>query len=80
MSVGTVVVGSSSSSLPEVIGDAGLLPDPWSVAEIAAALRRAAEDEAFRTRAIARGLERARRFTWEATARGLRALCEAALA
>jgi glycosyltransferase involved in cell wall biosynthesis len=79
MALGTPVVGSTSSSLPEVIGDAGLLPDPESIPEIAAALRRANDDEAWREGARARGLERAKAFTWEAAAARLRDLCEDAL-
>lgn len=79
MALGTPVVGSSSSSLPEVIGDAGLLPDPESVAAIAAALRKANDDETWRAAARARGIERAKAFTWEASAAKLRAACEEAL-
>ncbi|HQR45922.1 MAG TPA: glycosyltransferase family 1 protein [Thermoanaerobaculia bacterium] len=79
MALGIPVVGSASSSLPEVIGDAGLLPDPESVEGIAAALRRAHEDAAWREAARARGLERAKAFTWEASAARLRSLCEEAI-
>ncbi|HUM03803.1 MAG TPA: glycosyltransferase family 1 protein [Thermoanaerobaculia bacterium] len=79
MALGTPVVGSSSSSLPEVIGDAGLLPDPESVTEIAKALLRANDDEPWRAAARSRGIERAKAFTWEASAARLRALCEEAL-
>jgi glycosyltransferase involved in cell wall biosynthesis len=79
MALGTPVVGSSSSSLPEVIGDAGLLPDPSSVPAIAAAIERANDDEAWRAEARARGFKRIRAFTWEAAAEKLRALCEEAL-
>ncbi len=79
MALGTPVVGSSSSSLPEVIGDAGLLPDPESVPEIVAALRRANDDEAWRAEARARGIERAKAFTWQASAARLRDLCEEAI-
>lgn len=79
MALGIPVVGSASSSLPEVLGDAGLLPDPESVAGIADALRRAHEDAAWRAGARARGLERAKAFTWEAAAAKLRALCAEAI-
>ncbi|MGA7991275.1 MAG: glycosyltransferase family 1 protein, partial [Thermoanaerobaculia bacterium] len=44
MALGTPVVASSASSLPEVVGDAGLLPDPWDVGAIARALERAQDD------------------------------------
>lgn len=80
MAEGTPVVASSSSSLPEVVGDAGLLPDPTDVAAIAAALERANDDEAFRARARRLGPERSALFTWEAAARRTRELFAEALA
>jgi glycosyltransferase involved in cell wall biosynthesis len=80
MALGTVVVASSASSLPEVVGDAGLLPDPTKVEEIAAAVERAQDDEPFRERARRLGLERARGFTWDRAARETRAVFEQALA
>ena len=79
MAEGIPVVASSSSSLPEVVGDAGLLPDPLDVGSIASAIERANDDEAFRTLARRRGPERAALFTWEAAARQTRALFEEAL-
>jgi glycosyltransferase involved in cell wall biosynthesis len=79
MAVGTPVVASSSSSFPEVVGDAGLLPDPESEIEIAAALEKANDDEPWRATARARGLERVKRFTWTAAATKMRALFEEAL-
>jgi glycosyltransferase involved in cell wall biosynthesis len=80
MAEGTPVVASSSSSLPEVVGDAGLLPDPLDVGAIASAIERANDDEAFRARARRRGPERAALFTWEEAARRTRALFVEALA
>ncbi len=80
MGLGTPVVGSSASSLPEVIGDAGLLPDPESVPRIADAIERANDDEPWRDEARRRGLARAHGFRWEASAAKLRALCEEAIA
>jgi glycosyltransferase involved in cell wall biosynthesis len=79
MALGTPVVASSASSLPEVVGDTGLLPDPEDTAAIAAALERAQDDEAFRLRAAAEGPARAARFTWASAARKMRALFEEAL-
>src|SRR5207253_3134219 len=79
LAAGTVVVGSSSSSLPEVLGDAALLPDPTDVAAIAAALEKAEDDEAWRKEARARGLARAARFTWRETAERTRAAFQTAL-
>lgn len=80
MAEGVPVVASSSSSLPEVVGDAGLLPDPRDTAAIAAAIERAHDDEAFRAAARRRGPERARLFTWEEAARRTRDLFREALA
>lgn len=79
MALGTVVVGSSSSSLPEVVGDAGLLPDPSSVSQIAASLEKAVLDEAWRAEARRLGFQRARRFTWSRAAHRTRALFVEAL-
>jgi alpha-1,3-rhamnosyl/mannosyltransferase len=80
MAQGTPVVGSSASSLPEVIGDAGLLPDPASVPDIAAALEKAHDDEGFRRHAADEGPRRARHFTWAVAATKTRAAFEEALA
>ncbi len=69
MACGTPVVASNASSLPEVVGDAGLLVEPTSVAGIAAALYRLLHDEEVRQEYSRRGLARAARFSWERTAR-----------
>jgi len=68
MYCGTPVIASNTSSLPELVGDAGLLVDPTNVCAIAAAMGRCSEDESLRQRLIARGYKRAKRFTWEAAA------------
>lgn len=68
MAHGLPVVAAQASSLPEVGGDAALYADPQDPREIAAQVERAVEDSALRARMIARGLERAREFTWRRTA------------
>jgi glycosyltransferase involved in cell wall biosynthesis len=68
MACGTPVVCSNSTSLPEVVGDAALLIDPEQPASLTEALRQV-NDEATRRELARRGLERARVFTWESTAR-----------
>lgn len=78
LALGTPVVGSSASSLPEVLGDVALLPDPTSVPAIAAALLRAETDETWRRHARQAGPERAGLFTWGEAARRMRSLCERA--
>ena len=72
MAAGVPVVAANRSSLPEVVGDAGLLVDPDDPAAIADALERILNDDELAARCAARGRERARGFTWEASARALR--------
>lgn len=68
MRCGTPVLTSTTSSLPEVAGEAALLVDPRSEEELAEGLRRLADDAQLRVRLAAAGLERAESFTWERTA------------
>ena len=69
MARGVPVACSNASSLPEVAGDAALLFDPGDEHAIAEALRRLLDDKALCEELRARGLARARQFTWERTAR-----------
>jgi len=62
MACGTPVVCARAGALPEVAAAAALYIDPRSVADIAAALRRIAVDEALRRELRVRGLARARDF------------------
>jgi glycosyltransferase involved in cell wall biosynthesis len=64
MHCGTPVIASNSSSLPELVGDAGLLVDPERVADIASAMSRCSDDATLRQSLINRSRARARRFTW----------------
>lgn len=67
MGSGVPVVASGTTSLPEVVGDGGLLVDPYDVHDLASALDAVLQDSALRSRCIDRGVARARRFTWDAT-------------
>ena len=67
MACGCPVAASRAASLPEVCGDAAELFDPMSPEAIAAAVGRVLDDPAPYVR---RGLERARSFTWQASASG----------
>ena len=64
MACGTPVVTSNVSSLPEIAGGAALLVDPYDVDAIAQGIRTAVNDESVRADLIARGLARARTFSW----------------
>jgi alpha-1,3-rhamnosyl/mannosyltransferase len=65
MACGTPVVASDRASLPEVIGDAGLLVDPDDEAAIAAAVASVLEDDALAERLRTAALARAKLYTWE---------------
>lgn len=69
MACGTPVLTSSRSSLPEVLGGAGLLVDPDSVPALADELGRVLGDEARLADLRERGLRRAATFSWNETAR-----------
>ena len=68
MACGTPVITSNSSSLPEVVGDAGLMAPPHDSAAFAEAIDRVLSDEDLREELRERGFAQARRFTWRATA------------
>jgi glycosyltransferase involved in cell wall biosynthesis len=71
MACGVPVLYSQAGSLPEVVGDGGLDFDPTDARAIAGVLGRVLADRALRDRLGAQALDRARRFSWSATARGL---------
>lgn len=68
MACGTPVVTSNVSALPEVAGDAGELVDPYQTDAISAAMADLLDNQARRDELSRRGLERARRFTWNGVA------------
>jgi glycosyltransferase involved in cell wall biosynthesis len=74
MACGTPVIGSNTSSLPEVIGDVGLQVDPRNVDDIAQALQQMIDQPELRAGSIELGLERAKTFTWNKAARELLAI------
>jgi len=73
MACGTPVVTSRISSLPEVVGDAAVLVDPYNVEDIAGALERVLTDEPLRAALVARGRKRVHHFSWERSARAIHA-------
>jgi glycosyltransferase involved in cell wall biosynthesis len=77
MASGVPVVCSSTSSLPEVAGDAALLVDPLDVPALAEAMARVLEDDHLRQEMVAKGRRWSARFTWERAAEDLLASFEA---
>jgi glycosyltransferase involved in cell wall biosynthesis len=80
MASGTPVITSNVSSLPEVVGDAAFLIDPYQAEAIASAMERVLNDAGLRDDLRARGLRRAREFSWDTTARRVRAIYDEVLA
>ncbi|HYT67090.1 MAG TPA: glycosyltransferase family 1 protein [Vicinamibacterales bacterium] len=72
MASGTPVITSNVSSLPEVVGDAALMIDPYEPAAIADAMHRVLTDPALHADLRARGFARAREFSWERSIKRVR--------
>jgi glycosyltransferase involved in cell wall biosynthesis len=79
MAAGAAVVAVDTSSIPEVVGDAGLLVARSDAELLAGALGRLLDDRALRDELGRRAAVRAAGFTWEATARGTRAVYDEVL-
>ncbi|MCD6594796.1 glycosyltransferase family 4 protein [bacterium] len=69
MACGTPVMTSDISSMPEVVGDVALLFDPYSVEDIAEKILKLARDNSMRNILSEEGIERAKKFSWEKSAR-----------
>ena len=69
LACGAPVITSNSSSLPEVVGDAGILIDPHRPDELFRALEAVLLDRKFRQTLRSRGIARAKTFTWDKTAK-----------
>jgi glycosyltransferase involved in cell wall biosynthesis len=64
MACGAPVISSNSSSLPEVVGEAGILIDPTDTAALSSALRHVLSDAEQRQDLRQRGLVQAQKFSW----------------
>jgi glycosyltransferase involved in cell wall biosynthesis len=69
MASGTPVVCSRAASLPEVAGDAALYFDPASAEELAEKIEKVLSSRDLQESLRAKGLERAKQFTWEKSTR-----------
>jgi glycosyltransferase involved in cell wall biosynthesis len=76
MACGTPVITSDASSLPEVVGEAGLMVEATDVEALAEAMKRTLENDALREGMIAKGVDQARKFTWKEAASRLLSLYE----
>lgn len=80
MASATSVCASSASSIPEVLGDAGLLFDPESIPDMASAMRRLLNEPALAAELKQKGVQRASTFSWDKSAQGVLDLCHEASA
>lgn len=69
MACGTPVLVSNTASLPEVVGDAGILVNPYDIDDIANAIEAIVNDDDKKMMLKAAGLERAKRYSWENAAK-----------
>jgi glycosyltransferase involved in cell wall biosynthesis len=76
MASGTPVVTSNVSSLPEVVGDAAILVDPYDPDSIADGMKQALEDTDLRALLIERGLAKVREYSWEQSVARIREVYE----
>jgi glycosyltransferase involved in cell wall biosynthesis len=68
MACGTPPLTGNLTALPEVVGDGGLMVDPYDVDAIASALKKMVVDDALRDNLRLNGFQQARRFDWKRTA------------
>jgi glycosyltransferase involved in cell wall biosynthesis len=80
MKCGAPVIVGNKTSLPEVVGDAALMIDPFDVSAIAAAIQKVISDSDFRSELRVKGMQRAKQFNWKETARRTLAVYEKAFA
>ena len=76
MQCGTPVITGNRTSLPEVVGDAGLQVDPFQIDAIGDAIEKVLSDEKLSLELSERGLKRAEKFSWGSTARQTLAVFE----
>jgi glycosyltransferase involved in cell wall biosynthesis len=68
MACGTAVVAADSSSIPEVVGDAGILFPPQAAGDLADILLDLLDSPSQRDRLVAKGADRYQKFSWDTTA------------
>lgn len=68
MASGCPIICSNSTCLPEIVGNAAILVNPYNPEEIASAMHKVLDNRELRQKLIQRGLERAKNFSWRKTA------------
>jgi len=68
MASGVPIVASRTSSIPEVVGEAGVLVDPLSISDVSEAILKLLDNSSLRSSYREKGIQRAKQFTWERAA------------
>ena len=68
MNCGTPVIASNLTSIPEVVGDGGILINPYDISEISLAIGNLLSSEKLREELSYKALRRAKEFSWQNTA------------
>lgn len=69
MAMGTPTIASQVTSLPEIVGDSGVLVNPYDIGSLSLALKTVLDNEQFREQIISKGLEHVKKFNWQNSAR-----------
>ncbi len=76
MACGTPVVTSNTTSLPEVVGDAGIMIDPNDIESMSEMIYQVLTDSEFKNELVKKGIERSKLFNWDESARRTRDIYE----
>jgi len=76
MACGCPVIASNVSALPEVVGNAGLLVDPYDVEALAHAMSTVLEDDELKIEMSRKGIAQAQKFSWDKATAEMLAVCE----
>jgi glycosyltransferase involved in cell wall biosynthesis len=76
MACGCPIIASNVTALPEVVGEAGLLVDPYDVEALAEAMITVLDDDDLKREMSKKSIAQARRFSWEKASAELLAVCQ----
>jgi glycosyltransferase involved in cell wall biosynthesis len=79
MACGAPVISSYGGSLPEVVGDAGILFDPRDSTSLGRLILEVIVNRRLRNELIEKGFEQVKKFSWDKTAEGVLRTCEKAV-
>ena len=78
MACGVPVISSHGGSLPEVVGDAGMLFDPYDSTSLGQLILTVLTNKRLRSELVEKGIEQVKKFSWDKTAEGVLESCKKA--